>query len=503
MKEKFLVWFPYEYYFFGIAKYLADFYECELYGITDARKDEKHFFENQNFVDFKKIWYYRDEIKINKMGKPNFEFLESFEKRTCINLWNIAYCDKEFYKFNPYYDYSYDEILFIMQQECQFFEKIIDETKPDYLLIGPTDAQHNYLLAKIAESKNITVLLLGPGRFNSQIIFYGDSDSMSTILFPLNPPIDNSSSYSLQQFLGKNDASTMISNYKKKLSTMNNPTKRIKRFVKLFNLLGDESFRNHYFYYYMTRTKFLKTRLRMNLNRRLTNFFIQNNLTKNWTKEETPFIYYPLHSQPERAVSIAAPFCTNQLEIITHIAKSLPVNYRLFVKDHPIMELKGGRNLSFYKEIMKLPNVKLLHHNTNREKLLKDCSLVITITGTTGLEAAFYDKPAITFAKTPYSGLSWISRVYNLEDLPQIIKKTLKSKVDSNELKSYLSYMDYNSYNVDLNSIIASFSVHFRYTDLNEKDFREALEENESEFQKLAKAYIDKIQQIKKNKKSI
>lgn len=500
MKEKFLVWFPYEYYFFGIAKYLADIYDCELFGITDVRKKEKQFFERQKFVNFKKIWYYRDEIRIEKSKKPDLNFLESFEKRTGINLWNIAYCDKEFYKFNPYYDYSFDEILSIIEQECLFFEKIIDETKPDYLLIGPTDAQHNYLLAKIAESKKITVLLLGPGRFKSQIIFFGDSDSMSTILSPSEPSSDLDTEYSLEKFLEKNDASKMISEYKDKLSTMNNLSKRLKRFYKLFSLLGDDSFRNHYFYYYMTRTKFLKTRLLLNLQRRYTNSFVENNLEKNWNEEEIPFIYYPLHSQPERAISIASPYCTNQVEIITHIAKSLPVNYQLFVKDHPIMDLKGGRNISFYKQIMKLPNVKLLHHNTNREKLLKGCSLVITITGTTGLEAAFYNKPTITFGKTPYSKLSWVSRVFDLEELPKIIRHALESKVDKNELRKYLSYMDYNSFNVDLNSIIASFSVHFRYNDINEKNFKEALDENKSEFQKLAKAYVKKIQEIKNTK---
>jgi capsule polysaccharide export protein KpsC/LpsZ len=164
------------------------------------------------------------------------------------------------------------------------------------------------------------------------------------------------------------------------------------------------------------------------------------------------------------------------------------------------MDLKGGRNISFYKQIMKLPNVKLLHHNTNREKLLKGCSLVITITGTTGLEAAFYNKPTITFGKTSYSKLSWISRVFDLEELPKIIRHALESKVDKNELRKYLSYMDYNSFNVDLNSIIASFSVHFRYNDINEKNFKEALDENKSEFQKLAKAYVKKIQEIKNTK---
>ena len=56
-----------------------------MFGITDVRKKEKQFFERQKFVNFKKIWYYRDEIKIEKAKKPDLNFLESFEKRTIIN----------------------------------------------------------------------------------------------------------------------------------------------------------------------------------------------------------------------------------------------------------------------------------------------------------------------------------------------------------------------------------------------------------------------------------
>jgi capsule polysaccharide export protein KpsC/LpsZ len=238
--------------------------------------------------------------------------------------------------------------------------------------------------------------------------------------------------------------------------------------------------------------------MRLKFKRRQTNHFVENNLPKNWTDKETPFVYYPLHSEPERAISIGAPYYTNQVEIVTHIAKSLPINYRLFVKDHPIMDLKGGRDVSFYKDIIKLPNVKLLHHNTDREKLLKKCSLVITITGTTGLEAAFYNKPTITFGETPYSKLSWIFRITNLEDLPKIIRNALKSKTDKNELRKYLSYLNYNSFNVDLNSIIASFGVHFQDNEINEKDIKEVLDENKENLQKIADIHVKKIQELKK-----
>ena len=45
-------------------------------------------------------------------------------------------------------------------------------------------------------------------------------------------------------------------------------------------------------------------------------------------------------------------FYTNQIEIIRHIAKSLPIGYKLCVKEHPAMNTRGWRSVSDYKEIM-------------------------------------------------------------------------------------------------------------------------------------------------------
>ena len=65
--------------------------------------------------------------------------------------------------------------------------------------------------------------------------------------------------------------------------------------------------------------------------------------------------------EPERTLLIDAPFHTNQLDIIKNLAKSIPINYKLFVKEHPSMAHREWRDVSFYKEILSLPNVVLIH----------------------------------------------------------------------------------------------------------------------------------------------
>ena len=87
--------------------------------------------------------------------------------------------------------------------------------------------------------------------------------------------------------------------------------------------------------------------------------------------DQSPFVYFPLHIEQEQVLLISAPFYTNQIEIIRHVTKSLPVGYKLFVKEHPVMSTRGWRSISEYKEIMQIPNVVLIHPSLKSENLIK------------------------------------------------------------------------------------------------------------------------------------
>ena len=65
--------------------------------------------------------------------------------------------------------------------------------------------------------------------------------------------------------------------------------------------------------------------------------------------------------QPELAIDVLAPFFTNQIEVARLIAMSLPDDYTLVVKDHPIMV--GLRRPRYLDKIQKLPNVKLIDYS--------------------------------------------------------------------------------------------------------------------------------------------
>ena len=137
MKDKILVYIEDIPVYFGISKFLQDKHECELYAIYDLDKRQKQFYQGQNLVKFNKIWFFRDHLR-KKDTKPDKEYLKNFEEKYGINLWQLAYSEREFIHYNELYKFSDDEILNILQQECVLFEKIISEVKPDFLIIKAT-----------------------------------------------------------------------------------------------------------------------------------------------------------------------------------------------------------------------------------------------------------------------------------------------------------------------------------------------------------------------------
>ena len=125
MKDKILFWLETGSPHLGIAKYLDENHDCELFTIVNTNKGKK-FFQKQNIIKFIKTWYLHDNvIKSNK--KPDLQYLSLFEKKYQINLWNIVYSDVILSQYNNFYKFTENEILSVLEQICKFFEGILEE----------------------------------------------------------------------------------------------------------------------------------------------------------------------------------------------------------------------------------------------------------------------------------------------------------------------------------------------------------------------------------------
>ncbi len=498
MKDRLLIWIGGAFFYFCLAKYIRDKYDCDIFPIIDADNEKKIFFEEQKLVDFKKTWFYRDYVDLNPKRNPDIEYLASFEEKTGLSLWKIAYSERAFYRFNDYYQFTRSEILSILEQESKLFEQVLDETKPDFLIIGTTDNHHNYLLSEICKSRKIKVLMLGAARFGYREVISEESDTIDDMIPPTYDTTHDVTLEEIQLYYKKFNFDKQIQKVKKilKLSTSD----RIKKFCKLIFVYGGKKYQNQFLRCGMTRWNILKTLPILDMKRKLVRRFVNKNFLRDI--ENTPFIYFPLHSEPERALSIAAPYFTNQIEVVKNVARSIPVDYKLYVKDHPIMDVKGGRNIEFYKELMKLPNVQFIHPSITQDELIKKCSLVITIAGTGGMEAAIYGKPSIIFSETLYSSLPSVYKLREMEELPTAIRTSLKKHVNPAHIKEFIDYIDKHSFQVDRHTAGSEIRRRFSHKKIQEQEMISFLEDFNKELEIFSSEYIKKIKQIKQQVKN-
>jgi len=121
------------------------------------------------------------------------------------------------------------------------------------------------------------------------------------------------------------------------------------------------------------------------------------------------YLYFPLISQPESATQVRENMWINQLSIIETLAKSVPHNWKVYIKEHPYNPGYRVRPPSYYKEIQSYPNVELLPIDLDSHEVIKNSQMVVVISGTSGWEAVLlHDKPVIHFAREIYeiTGLS-------------------------------------------------------------------------------------------------
>jgi hypothetical protein len=501
MNDKILFWLDGDLTNFGLANFLQEAYPSKFFAIVDITDRVKSFFKSQKLVKFEKTWYYHDHVL--PKTKLDLEYLSNFEKKYNIDLWLLALNERLFYRFNLFHKFTRNEILSILEQECKMFETILNEVKPNFLIMKVTDLHHNQLFYQMCRSQGINVMMLEQSRFGYKCLITQERDQIDYVSSFTDVQYTDKTFENMQNFLKKNNLSAQLNTHTKEYRTS-----KLKKMFAAFNFLfisTNSNIKTHYTYFGRTKLKVLKIALRDAIIEKYREIFINNNLKKE-INEKTSFIYFPLHQEPERVLLIGSPFYTNQVETIRHIAKSLPPNYKLFVKEHPTQTIRGWHEIDFYKKILEIPNVEFFHPSVSSENLMKKSSLVITVGGTSGLEATFYQKPSIIFADMGYEILPSVHRIKCITELPNAIKISLEKIVKSNDLAKYIKIIEKNSFEFDYFGFQIEYGNYFYFgghladVEISEEKMKSFLEDHRSILEQITLEYIKKIQQHKENK---
>ena len=500
MKPRVLFWIDQALLHFGLAKFIQENLDCELYSIFEVTENVKKFYEKQTIVNFQKQWFFHDYVYKNK-SKADIEYLEEIEKKYNLNLQLIAFNDRIFYKYNEYRKFSDNEILKILSDEIKLFESILDEIKPDFILMASYTQQHNDIFYKICKARGIKILMpttsrigiLEPASFPHSNRFYLSDDMDEFLPIPdddgkliKNIEVDSQKN-NLRD--GKFSAGFQVS------------TKKFAVAGITYLLNNDENVKTHYSYYGRSKFKVIFKTLFNELRKKYRLNFMKNNLEK-YIDDDEKYVYFPLHQDQESILLSFEPFYTNQLDIIRNIANSLPIGFKLYVKEHPQMVNRGWRSIKDMKRIMDFHNVKFFHHSVDQKEMIKKSQLVISIKGSAVIEAAFYNKPSISFSKVGMYRLSSISILNSMKDLPKNIQKSLTQVIDKDEVKRYEKYayantFEFPKYQIE-NSLESVFKIggYYANAEIKSATMSEFLEKyrNELEFFAIKHIELMKIQ---------
>lgn len=161
------------------------------------------------------------------------------------------------------------------------------------------------------------------------------------------------------------------------------------------------------------------------------------------------FIYAPLHFQPECTTSPIGDIFVDQVLMIEILSAVIPIDWLIYVKEHPTQWLPTGLSYfnykykNYYKHIAELKNVRIVPVKTNSFLLINKAQAVATVTGTTAWEAVLRSKPALIFGYQWFQYMSGVFRISDAASCRAAIYQILNGfKVDKQQVINYLAIFD-------------------------------------------------------------
>ena len=309
MKKRILFWLSQDMVQLGLAKFYSENPDFEIFGISDAAENLQNYLSTQNVIQFKKIHFMHNSIQKNEKI-IDIDYLKSIEEKYGINLMSLALNERYFYSNNNFYNFSDDEVLKILEQECKFFEKVLDEIKPDYVFMLPPNFHYHEIFCTMCKNRNIKLGLLNFSRFGKRCIISSNFDKIDLIQDKNDSNKTSRTQKELLEFLRGNDY--YDDNIKNISVFMKSKTNLLKA---LFHYIFNSNNNNSYTHYGRSKLKTIIITGFINLRERYRKSFIDKNLAKELPSNSN-YIYFPLQISEENGLLLGAPFHTNQLDFL-------------------------------------------------------------------------------------------------------------------------------------------------------------------------------------------
>jgi hypothetical protein len=371
--------------FFKVSKILEEKNNIESLWISPNKEWADYLIgqgtDKKKILDISRYWD-------KKTGSPKGrEILSSIEKTLPYSISTIIKIDRNLREKKSEYSNNYLEVL--AEQVHAFLEnqniiKIFSEQTWAFDIIP----------AYIAESMGAESLTPLTVRFPSDHFAFFKGSKHEEIIRTRNKNIERTHTKELLYEFKNKDIKPFYFHGNNKLPKIK--ADYFGKIIKHLNWSNDET-KN-------TTAKLVSMRIKEYINSRS----IKNEITQ-WTvtPSNNKFILLTLHKQPEASVDLFDYYNSNQLDLAINIANALPINYTLMIKEHS--NAIGDRGLNWFKELKKLKNVKLVNPYIPVREFIEKSEAVISVSGTSCLEAALLGKKAICTANVYFKQLLSLS----------------------------------------------------------------------------------------------
>lgn len=163
------------------------------------------------------------------------------------------------------------------------------------------------------------------------------------------------------------------------------------------------------------------------------------------------YVYFPLHFRPERSTMPEANEFFDQVSCLTLISAVIPDDWKIYVKEHPrqVNDITNPdlRRINFpetllYRRIAKVPKTVFVSISVSPVKLIENCRLTASCTGSTVWEGLNQGKPGITFGCTWHSACASSPVVQTREDLESEISR-LSQKTPEQVIQDLEEFVEY------------------------------------------------------------
>lgn len=345
-------------------------------------------------------------------GELKCKNLETYQKKyPDINLWEIFYTDRYIR-----YKYNYNDAVKFIIGMIRFWEEILETEKASYLISDCIIGAENFLGMIVGKKMGIPYISIVCGRNEKNKSFFSCNEGFRNMefnrLMESGYVATDEENRLAEQFINSYKDSKKQPFYMKNTvmqsrrlcSTFWAYIKKVKHVYYLF----DGRFYNKFNpQLYHSRRERMEPALEP-IRRMYIKKYFQN------PDYREDYILYPLHFQPEASTCVYARKYENQLFFIEQLAKSIPVGKILYVKEHSVRV--GHRPISFYKQILKYPNVKLIAPGADIHTLIQNSAFLIVLTSTAGFEALMYEKPVFVCGDVFYEGFSGVKKIRDVFD---------------------------------------------------------------------------------------